>query len=132
MPEHDHRKDTADALRHDLDAGRGRDKTSAPDPAAAPLGTDDEAAGTPISPEQASRARDREIHAAGPAPGVIPPAMTNVAGSGNAAPDRRETVFPTDMPPTKPGTSGRAIRWVIGVFVAVVVLWLLLGLFGQS
>lgn len=36
---------TADALRHSLDRGRGGDKTDFSDPAAAPLGTDDEAAG---------------------------------------------------------------------------------------
>lgn len=43
---------SAAPLRGDLDAGRGRDKVAYPDPAAAPLGTDDEAAGTPITDEQ--------------------------------------------------------------------------------
>ncbi|WP_431859113.1 hypothetical protein [Azospirillum sp.] len=39
---------TADAqrLRHDIDSGRAGDKIPVEDPAAAPLGTDDEAAGT--------------------------------------------------------------------------------------
>ncbi|GGG25596.1 hypothetical protein [Chelatococcus composti] len=36
-------------LRHDVDLGRTRDKVAFPDPAAAPLGTDDEAAGTPAT-----------------------------------------------------------------------------------
>lgn len=38
---------TADRLRHDIDSEHAGDKVAAPDPAAAPLGTDDEAAGTP-------------------------------------------------------------------------------------
>jgi hypothetical protein len=42
--------DTLDQLRADIDSGRTGDKVSAPDPAMAPLGTDDEAAGTPPSP----------------------------------------------------------------------------------
>jgi len=36
----------AERLRTDIDAGRTGDKVPHPDPAAAPLGTDDEAAGT--------------------------------------------------------------------------------------
>ncbi|MDQ7264157.1 hypothetical protein NM680_20445, partial [Paracoccus sp. PS-1] len=36
-------------LRAEIDAGRTGDKLGFPDPAAAPLGTDDEAAGTPVS-----------------------------------------------------------------------------------
>lgn len=36
-------------LRHDIDSGRTGDKVPAGDPAAAPLGADDEAAGTPVS-----------------------------------------------------------------------------------
>ncbi|MFU8865285.1 MAG: hypothetical protein ACNA7O_15345 [Rhodobacterales bacterium] len=53
--------DTATRLRADLDAGRGRDKVAYPDPAAAPMETDAEAAGTPITPEQARMARAAEI-----------------------------------------------------------------------
>ena len=41
--------DTIEQLRADIDSGRTGDKVSAPDPAMAPLGTDDEAAGTPPS-----------------------------------------------------------------------------------
>ncbi|ARU00277.1 hypothetical protein [Yoonia vestfoldensis] len=47
-------------LRADLDAGEGRDKVAYPDPAAAPLGTDDEAAGTPASPAQLRMAQQQE------------------------------------------------------------------------
>ena len=41
---------TVERLRRDIDAGRTGDKSPGPDPAAAPLGTDDEAAGTPVPP----------------------------------------------------------------------------------
>lgn len=41
--------DTVEQLRADIDSGRTGDKVTAPDPAMAPLGTDDEAAGTPPS-----------------------------------------------------------------------------------
>ncbi len=54
---------TSDRLRSDIDHGRGGDKVPASDPAAAPLGTDDEAAGTPPSPEQVARARAAEVGA---------------------------------------------------------------------
>lgn len=54
-------RDTADRLRHDIDRGRAGDKVDFSDPAAAPLGTDAEAAGTPPSQEQSRRARAAEI-----------------------------------------------------------------------
>jgi hypothetical protein len=38
---------TLDHLRADIDRGLSGDKVAAPDPAIAPLGTDDDAAGTP-------------------------------------------------------------------------------------
>jgi hypothetical protein len=41
--------DNLEQLRADIDSGRTGDKVAAPDPAMAPLGTDDEAAGTPPS-----------------------------------------------------------------------------------
>lgn len=43
---------TADSLRHSIDSGETGDKADWPDPAAAPLGTDDEAAGYPPTREQ--------------------------------------------------------------------------------
>ena len=42
--------DTLERLRADIDSGRTGDKVSDPDPAMAPLGADDGAAGTPPSP----------------------------------------------------------------------------------
>jgi len=43
-------RSTISQLRADIDAGRTGDKVDWPDPAAVPLGTDDEAAGTPADP----------------------------------------------------------------------------------
>jgi hypothetical protein len=48
------RATTTSQLRAAIDAGQTRDKVNYPDPAAAPLGTDDEAAGNPPTPEQVS------------------------------------------------------------------------------
>jgi len=56
----------AERLRNDIDAGRTGDKVPYPDPAAAPLGTDDEAAGTRPPP---AIGRDREV----PEDARIPP-----------------------------------------------------------
>jgi len=52
---------TADALRHALDRGQGGDKTDFIDPAAAPLGTDDEAGGHPPTREQIVAAARQEL-----------------------------------------------------------------------
>lgn len=51
---------TPEQLRHDIDAGRTRDKVRGSDPAAAPLGTDEEAAGTPVAPAAVATARRQE------------------------------------------------------------------------
>lgn len=58
-----HPSGDAQRLRHDIDSGRTGDKIPVEDPAAAPLGTDDEAAGTrPAS----APARDGAPHPAPP------------------------------------------------------------------
>jgi hypothetical protein len=44
-------------LKQDVDSGRTGDKIDYPDPVTAPLGTDDEAAGTPITRTQLDMAR---------------------------------------------------------------------------
>ncbi|MBY6241627.1 hypothetical protein [Methylosinus sp. Sm6] len=46
------RPPTSDRLRIDIDHGLAADKVASPDPAAAPLGTDDEAGGAPPTAEQ--------------------------------------------------------------------------------
>lgn len=52
---------TVDRLRSDIDSGRTGDKVPGPDPAAAPLVTDEEAAGTPISKARVELARAQEV-----------------------------------------------------------------------
>jgi hypothetical protein len=50
----------ADQLRDAIDRGKAGDKVAYPDPAAAPLGTDDEAAGTPPQPDEVRQAMRQE------------------------------------------------------------------------
>src|SRR5688572_29413337 len=47
-------------LRDDIDRGRTGDRVDVHDPAAAPLGTDEEAAGTPAPADAVRQARDYE------------------------------------------------------------------------
>jgi hypothetical protein len=54
------RRGNPDQLRSDIDSGRTGDKVAFRDPAAAPLGTDEEAAGTPVSARAAAIARKQE------------------------------------------------------------------------
>jgi hypothetical protein len=71
MPRHS----TTEQLRQDIDRGRTGDKIKVSDPAAAPLGTDEEAAGTPTPGEAVQQARDyeqaigRQVHGTGEAAG---------------------------------------------------------------
>ncbi|MQT14689.1 hypothetical protein [Segnochrobactrum spirostomi] len=48
------RSSAPDRLRKAIDGGRSGDKVPFSDPAAAPLGTDDEAAGTPLPPSESA------------------------------------------------------------------------------
>jgi len=50
-------------LRAAIDSGRTREKINWPDPAAAPLGTDEEAAGTPVHAYVGQTTAEREIKA---------------------------------------------------------------------
>jgi hypothetical protein len=52
MNEKKKRPPTTDQLRIRIDRGETGDKVAAPDPAAAPLGTDDEAGGFPPTEEE--------------------------------------------------------------------------------
>ena len=52
---------TADRLRADIDSGRTGDKVAAPDPSAAPLGTDEEAGGITTPEEALEKARQAEL-----------------------------------------------------------------------
>jgi hypothetical protein len=52
---------TTAKLKHDIDRGRGGDKADVIDPGAVPLGIDDEAAGTPLTPRAVEQAHRDEI-----------------------------------------------------------------------
>jgi hypothetical protein len=52
---------TTEQLRDDIDSGRTGEKINWSDPAAVPLGADDEAAGTPPSGADVHRVRAREV-----------------------------------------------------------------------
>lgn len=52
---------STDRLRHEIDHGKAGSKAPFPDPAAAPLGTDDEAAGMPPTPEEVALASHHEL-----------------------------------------------------------------------
>lgn len=52
---------TAQELKGDIDSGRTGDKVATYDPGAAPLGTDDEAAGTPDTPDRVALAIRQEL-----------------------------------------------------------------------
>lgn len=54
---------TVEQLRRDTDSGKTRDKVSGPDPAAVPLGADEEAAGTPLSAERIALDRAQTVDA---------------------------------------------------------------------
>ena len=84
-------------LKKDIDQGLTGDKVSYPDPAASPLGTDDEAAGTPVTQTQLDMARQAEGAQAGP----------------------RDVDFGAS-----PGRSGRASMIMIAVAAAIVLLLL--------
>jgi hypothetical protein len=65
-------------------SGRTRDKVAHCDPAAAPLGTDDEAAGTPPTAEQVAQARRHETGrpVSDPSPADQPPMQAGMAPGG--------------------------------------------------
>lgn len=54
---------TVAQLKADIDSGRTGDKVASADPGLSPLGTDDEAAGRPNSPERIALARRTEAKA---------------------------------------------------------------------
>ena len=61
------RRGNPDLLRHAIDSGRTGDKVNFPDPAAAPLGSDDEAAGTPPTARDVESSLSQETSNAPPA-----------------------------------------------------------------
>jgi hypothetical protein len=83
------RKDNVDRFRKDIDRGGALDKTDYPDPAAAPLGTDDEAGGHPATDAQLRIAREAEFRRRPPARGTEAPAEDRSRGRPNSA-ERKE------------------------------------------
>lgn len=75
--------DNVTQLHGDINKGRTGDKVAGTDPAAAPLGTDEEAAGTPPSGAEIAQARRAERKAdAAPAPNAANPDQTPTGSSG--------------------------------------------------
>src|SRR4051812_32946433 len=68
---------TAAQLKHDINSGLTGDKVAGFDPAAAPLGTDEEAGGAPLTPGQLDQARraERSKGPATPAPHAAEPQL---------------------------------------------------------
>jgi hypothetical protein len=80
-----HPNGEVDRLRSDINHGRTGDKVAWPDPAAAPLGTDEEAAGTPLASDMVRQERMRQtsLHrSGGPATEPFPVAWLGVAALG--------------------------------------------------
>ncbi|HWL81561.1 MAG TPA: hypothetical protein VNR89_11440 [Roseomonas sp.] len=92
-----------DKLRHDIDSGRSGDKVAFSDPAAAPLGADDEAAGVPPSPEMIAHAHAMEV-------GAAPNAARSLAHSGSEAEARGSA------------DRSRTGRMILAVLAGVIVL----------
>ncbi|MGX9981585.1 succinate dehydrogenase, cytochrome b556 subunit [Methylobacterium fujisawaense] len=77
----------AQELKGDIDSGRTGDKTAFFDPAASPLGTDDEAAGTPDSPDRVATAIRQEMR--GPRDGgraAVPARRDRAPATGRTRP----------------------------------------------
>ena len=97
---------TADQLRSDIDSGRAQDKVPNSDPAAAPLGTDAEAAGNPPTVEEVELARQREVS----------------GRASRAAAESRDTSATEDGAPRRIAFALLAIV-VLGVVVVALAVW---------
>jgi hypothetical protein len=98
------RQPTSDQIRTSISRGATGDKVDYPDPAAAPLGTDEEAAGTPLGPEALSQAQEYERRAG------------------------LDDINRTASHRSQPGT--QAMIWIWGMLGVVVIIGLLLVLRG--
>lgn len=104
------RGDTSAQLRDDIDSGRTGDKTPGLDPAAAPLGTDAEAAGTPPSAAEIAAARAAEAR-----------------GRGHHAPNAANPDLAPDgvLPRRRHGPRGVLVLAAL-IAVILIVFWLIL------
>jgi hypothetical protein len=75
-------RSTVEQLRSDIDHGRTCDKIDAPDPSIAPLGSDEEAAGTPPDPAAVEVARALELSR------PCPSSSSSRRGSSRGGPSR--------------------------------------------
>lgn len=76
---------TTDRLRHDIDQGGADDKVPFADPAAAPLGTDEEAAGTPPAPAAIRQAHRQEVTGDSlPSPAVTEERTRTISGENRS------------------------------------------------
>lgn len=102
---------TAAQLRADIDSGRTGDKVGGFDPAAAPLEADDEAAGTPASPETIEHMRAQEQAGA-------PSSRKANAATPELAPDGRLKHGGPTLGPTVAGiAAGVAVAGLIWLFL---------------
>ncbi|MCS0503597.1 hypothetical protein [Ancylobacter mangrovi] len=95
-------------LREEIDSGRFGDKVPFPDPATAPLGTDDEAAGRPATREEIAEAR-RDAFEPDPAAG------SGTDERGRPFDDRGATVLGVSFP-----TAVIALLGVVVVLAALI------------
>lgn len=90
-------------LKDDIDSGRTGDKIGGFDPAAAPLGTDEEAAGTPVPAEAVALARAQE-------------------GAGRPNDARRNAAEPSLQPDGARGSGPRVTPALLGAAVGVLMV----------
>jgi hypothetical protein len=96
------KKATTDQLRDDIDRGRTGEKVNFSDPAAAPLGTDEEAAGTPLDATVVAMVRDRELA---------------------KAPDRSRDEAQSSDDPQYPGRGVVLLAIIAAMFALVALIW---------
>jgi hypothetical protein len=94
-------------LRKDIDEGKTGDKVPFRDPAAAPLGSDDEAAGHPPTPEAVALARENEIR-------------TDAADHPNATEQGRDSFNAQKQSPWPGIAIGLAVIVIAGIAIAAI------------
>ena len=90
---------TTDQIRKEIDRGQAADKAAGVDPAAAPLGTDDEAGGNPPTPEQRAMEAETQTHEDPKSPsggGDATESLRSAEQSEGLADDRVVADKPTD------------------------------------
>ena len=98
-------------LKDDIDSGRTGDKVGGFDPGAAPLGTDEEAGGAPLSPEEIALA-SRQERGTG----------SNSAKKNGAEPSLQPSGAGASKPVIAPALLGAAVGVVLVVAALVLLL----------